>query len=252
MYLGNTSRHRGTLARRALSIAVTTSLAVASSAVFAQATVGTVFGNADAGSTVTLTNNGNGSVRNVTVGTDGKFRASSLLPGDYTVTETGGTHNATRTITVVAGQGFNLDLVPAAAAPSDTNAQNLSTVSVTANGFRNVTLAWTDAAILKAAQRVESTEIPTLIKGNISRFQTLGYACPASELDDVAGKEPTKIPGRFQLKCVELFVAPKWPTDELGEQFGALAAVWQQPSPTSIIGNGRASFGEQGVACLFK
>jgi len=158
MSLGNTSRHRGALTRRALTIAVTAGLALASSAVFAQATVGTVFGNADAGSTVTLTNNGNGSVRTITAGADGKFRASSLLPGDYTVTETGGTHNATRTITVVAGQGFNLDLVPAAA-PSDTSAQNLSTVSVTANALPPIDVSTVQTSTVLTATQMKNLPI---------------------------------------------------------------------------------------------
>ena len=50
---------------------------------------------------------------------------------------------------------------------------------------------------------------------------------PASYLDDMTGQEPAKIPGSFQLECIKFLITPNWPTDELGEQFSALAAVWQ-------------------------
>src|SRR5690606_31383160 len=58
-----------------------------STAAFAQSnTSGTIFGQADAGSTVQVTNPATGFSRSVTVGNDGTYRFSALPTGSYTVT----------------------------------------------------------------------------------------------------------------------------------------------------------------------
>jgi hypothetical protein len=58
-----------------------------STAVFAQSnTSGAIFGQADAGSTVQVTNPATGFSRSVVVGNDGAYRFSSLATGTYTVT----------------------------------------------------------------------------------------------------------------------------------------------------------------------
>ncbi|MBB3227933.1 outer membrane receptor protein involved in Fe transport [Luteibacter sp. Sphag1AF] len=105
----------------------------------AQSTVGSVYGTADAGAQVTIVNQGNGFTRSVTAGNDGKFSISSLQPGDYQISETNKGQTVNRVISIVAGQGFNLNLAAPSGATS--GAENLSTVSVTANALPPIDIA---------------------------------------------------------------------------------------------------------------
>ncbi|TCV92326.1 TonB-dependent receptor-like protein [Luteibacter rhizovicinus] len=123
----------GNARRRSLALAVATALGLVATGAMAQSTVGSVYGTADAGAQVTIVNTGSGLTRNVTVGNDGKFSVSSLQPGDYRISATEKGQTTTRTVEVVAGQGFNLNLAAPAAAAGGT--EDLSTVSVTANAL---------------------------------------------------------------------------------------------------------------------
>jgi len=69
----------------------------------AQSTTGSVFGQAPAGSTVTISNN-SGFTRTVTADADGRYTASNLPVCQYTVTSGG----EQRQITVVLGNGSNV------------------------------------------------------------------------------------------------------------------------------------------------
>ena len=120
--------------RNVLATALVLSLGITSVAM-AQSTVGSVYGTADPGTQLQLTNLGSGQSRSVTVGKDGRFDVGALQSGAYRVNVTENGQATTRKITVVAGQGFNLNLVTT---PSAASAQSLSTVSVVANALPTI------------------------------------------------------------------------------------------------------------------
>jgi hypothetical protein len=144
--------------RQGLALAVAVALGLTGNAAFAQSTVGAVYGTADAGAQVELVNLGNGATRTVTVGSDGKFNVSSMLPGEYKVTETTKGQPVSRTITVVAGQGFNLNLVSADSA-SASSAENLGAVSVTANSLPPVDVSSVQVNTVMTAEQMKSLPI---------------------------------------------------------------------------------------------
>jgi hypothetical protein len=143
--------------RQALALAVAVSLGFAGTTAYAQSTSGAVYGNADAGAQVELLNLGSGQSRTTTAGADGKFSVSALQPGDYRITATEKGQSSTRTITVVAGQGFNLNLVGAAVAAS--GAENLGTVSVTANALPPIDVASVQTTTAITAEQMKSLPI---------------------------------------------------------------------------------------------
>ncbi len=149
---------RSQIRRQGLALAVAVALGLTGNAVFAQSTVGAVYGTADAGAQVELVNLGNGATRTVTVGSDGKFNVSSMLPGEYKVTETTKGQPISRTITVVAGQGFNLNLVSADSA-STSGAENLGAVSVTANALPPVDVSSVQVNTVLTAEQMKSLPI---------------------------------------------------------------------------------------------
>ena len=138
--------------RRSLSFAIALGLGLVTTAAFAQSTVGAVYGTADAGAEVTATNTGSGLSRSTTVGSDGRFNISSLPPGDYRITSTKGGQNATRNIQIVAGQGFNLNLAAPATASS---AQDLTTVSVTANALPPIDITSSQTNTVMTAEQIK-------------------------------------------------------------------------------------------------
>ena len=92
------------LKRTALSIAL--GMCFASSVVLAQSSVGTVFGTAKPGSSVTIVNTGTGATRDVTADSTGRFNFAQLAPGSYTVSADG----VTRNISVRVGTGSEANL----------------------------------------------------------------------------------------------------------------------------------------------
>lgn len=103
------------LRRSAVALAVGVCL---SGVVMAQSTTGDVSGSAPAGATVVLKSTTSGLTRQVSVGSNGQFRAQSLPAGVYEVTA----NNVTRKVTVLAGQ------------TSDTNLSSLATITVVGRG----------------------------------------------------------------------------------------------------------------------
>ena len=83
----------------------------ASTAALAQATAGTIFGKAPAGSVVAAHNNNNGTQRNVHVGDDGRYALRALPVGMYTVTleENGQPVAKHIKVPVVVGRGIKVD-----------------------------------------------------------------------------------------------------------------------------------------------
>jgi carboxypeptidase family protein/TonB-dependent receptor-like protein len=88
-----------------------------STAAFAQSnTSGAIFGQADSGSTVQVTNPATGFSRSVVVGSDGTYRFSSLATGTYTVTLQGSDGSAAAVregVNVNVGTGTSVNFVAA-------------------------------------------------------------------------------------------------------------------------------------------
>jgi len=80
------------------------------------------------------------------------------LPGEYKVTETTKGQPVSRTITVVAGQGFNLNLVSADSA-SASGAENLGAVSVTANSLPPVDVSSVQVNTVMTAEQMKALPI---------------------------------------------------------------------------------------------
>ncbi|MCI4568677.1 TonB-dependent receptor [Lysobacter sp. CFH 32150] len=89
----------------------------------AQSSVGSIFGNSKAGSTVTILNSDTGTTRTVTADESGRFSFSQLSPGRYKVTSEGGS----RDVQVKVGTGTSVDFGAAA----------LDTVTVVGTGAIN-------------------------------------------------------------------------------------------------------------------
>lgn len=116
----------------ALSFAGGTALAQSRSA-------GSVFGSAEAGSQITMVSTDTGLTRTITADAKGRFRASELPIGNYTVTASsnGQPLGAPRSILVGAG-GTEVDFSAAA------NAQNLDAVTVTATSLPSIDVSRVD------------------------------------------------------------------------------------------------------------
>ena len=101
----------------AQALAVTFTLlgasAIMQSTAYAQSnTVGSIFGQAAAGSTVLIENMGTGAKRTVTPDASGRFTATSLQPGQYKVNQLKGTEvTSTRQVDVLIGQGSEVKFI---------------------------------------------------------------------------------------------------------------------------------------------
>ncbi|MHB1057877.1 MAG: TonB-dependent receptor [Rhodanobacter sp.] len=146
--------HRSRLRRSTLAIALGVSLC--SGMAFAQSTVGSIYGNADAGAVVQVQNLGNGFNRSATAGADGKFALGSLSPGNYRVTVSEHGRTVVRDVQVVAGQGFNLNL---AADAGGSGAQTLGTVQVSANALPPIDVSSVETTTVFTAKQMHDLPI---------------------------------------------------------------------------------------------
>ncbi|HET8554937.1 MAG TPA: TonB-dependent receptor [Rhodanobacteraceae bacterium] len=149
---------RNTLPRRStLAMALALGMGVSGFA-FAQATTGTIFGNAPAaaGETVTVSSN-NGVVRTVSVTADGSYTVANLPLGVYTVTlkkdgSVVGQHN---NITIHVGAGSQVNFASASAQ----NAQNLGAVQVTANAMPSIDVTSVSSSTVITAQQLQKLPV---------------------------------------------------------------------------------------------
>lgn len=132
---GMLGRRNGAPVRRtALAIAVAIGFGLTGQA-SAQSTTGSVFGTAPvaSGETVRVVSNQTGLTREVAVGSDGRYGANQLPVGEYTVSlmQNGKVVASHDRVQVSVSGGTSVPF--AAAAPSSVNAENLATVTVSAN-----------------------------------------------------------------------------------------------------------------------
>lgn len=128
--------------------------------VLAQATTGSVFGTApvSSGETVRIVSTQTGLTREVAVGSDGRYSANQLPVGDYTVSlMQGATVVATRDHVQVSVAGGTP--VAFAAGGTSKNAENLSSVTVTANALPAIDVSSTRQTSVITAQQLKTLPI---------------------------------------------------------------------------------------------
>ncbi|HEV2539871.1 MAG TPA: TonB-dependent receptor [Frateuria sp.] len=145
--------NRPAIRRTALAIALSMGFA---GAAFAQSTTGSIFGDAPAaqGETV-LIQNATGFSREVPVDAQGRFAASQLPLGSYTVTlrQNGQTVDSRKDVSLRVGAGTQISFAAAAAA-SSASAQNLSAITVSANALPSIDVTGVDSRTVITAEQL--------------------------------------------------------------------------------------------------
>ncbi|SEJ00989.1 TonB-dependent receptor [Frateuria terrea] len=144
--------HRPLRTATGMSMAVALALYGALGApAFAQTTTGSIFGQAPAaaGATVTV-QNASGVTRQATVDAAGRYTIGALPLGNYTVTlqRDGTTLDTRNDVELHVGAGTEVSFLPS------TGAQNLSAVTVTANGLPAVDVSQVDSRTVITSQQL--------------------------------------------------------------------------------------------------
>ncbi|WP_425477448.1 TonB-dependent receptor [Dyella solisilvae] len=140
--------NRGLLLRRStLAAALTMGLA---GVTFAQSTTGTIFGQAQAGQTVSVTGS-TGISRSATVDNAGRYRISNLPLGTYSVTlqKDGAAVDTRNNVSITVNAGTEVSFASAASASS------LSAVTVTANALPAIDVSSVDSRTVITSQDLE-------------------------------------------------------------------------------------------------
>ena len=150
-------RNRTPVRHTALALAIAVGFGL-SGQVFAQATTGSIFGTAPvaAGETVRVVSGSTGLTREVAVGSDGRYGANQLPVGDYTVSllQNGKVVAERDHVQVSVSGGTSVPF--AATAGSSVNAQNLSTVTVSANKLPPIDVSSTRENQVITAEQLKS------------------------------------------------------------------------------------------------
>ncbi|MGN6226278.1 MAG: TonB-dependent receptor [Dyella sp.] len=112
---------------RHTALAVALGMSITGGAMAQSRSAGTVFGTAEPGSTITVKSKDTGLTRTITADTQGRYRATELPIGTYTVS-VNGSQSTTRDNVQVGVGGTEVDF----------NAQNLSAVTVSANALPSI------------------------------------------------------------------------------------------------------------------
>ena len=140
----NTTHRAHSLRRTTLSLAVGLML---SSVAMAQSSEGSIYGQAKAGTAVTITSLENGSTRQVQTDASGKFQAPKMQPGRYQIASGG----VTREITVSIGSGTQVVL----------DGTELQQVSVTASRTRSaIDVASVESNTVFTQEQLQALPIP--------------------------------------------------------------------------------------------
>jgi outer membrane receptor for ferrienterochelin and colicin len=143
--------------RRALAQAITLSAGLAAAtAAFAQSTTGTLYGQvADAAGTTVVIENANGLRREVPVDARGRYVASQLPLGSYTVSlqRDGKTVDSKDDVALRVGANTNVSFAAAVAATT-ASAQNLGSVNVTGRALPPIDVASVDSRSVITADQL--------------------------------------------------------------------------------------------------
>ncbi|WP_266169470.1 TonB-dependent receptor [Dyella subtropica] len=140
------SLNRGYLRYSALAAALMVGM---TGAAFAQSTTGNIFGQAEAGETVTITS-ATGLTRQIQTDANGRYSTNNLPIGSYTVTlqKGGATVDTRKDVTVKVGSGTEVSFASA------TNASALSAVTVTANALPAIDVSGVDSRTVITSQEL--------------------------------------------------------------------------------------------------
>ncbi|SFR95327.1 Carboxypeptidase regulatory-like domain-containing protein [Dyella sp. OK004] len=135
------------LRRSTLAAALTVGLA---GVAFAQSTTGTIFGQAEAGETITASGS-TGISRSATVDASGRYRISNLPLGTYAVTlqKNGATVDTRNNVAITVNAGTEVSFASA------TSASSLSAVTVTANALPTIDVSSVDSRTVITSQALE-------------------------------------------------------------------------------------------------
>jgi hypothetical protein len=144
--------------KNGLALAVGIGLGLVGGNALAQSNAsGVIFGRTAPGATIHVQNKDTGQNRDLTVGTDGRYRATALPIGNYKVSlEQDGKVVDTRDNVSVAIGGTEVSF---AAASSAANAQNLEGVQVVANALPAIDVSSTDSRTVLTAQQLQKIPV---------------------------------------------------------------------------------------------
>ena len=132
--------------------------------VVAQSTTGTIFGTVPeaAGETVRIQNVASGQVRDVPIDSRGRFTASSLPIGNYTVSlqRDGKTVDSRSNVQLRVGTSTQVSFVSAVTATASANVQNLSGVLVSANALPAIDTTSVDSRTVITATQLAKLPLP--------------------------------------------------------------------------------------------
>ena len=154
MFSSIRSRKATVFSRSLLHVAVATALALPAAAVFAQATTGAIFGQAPAaaGETIRIESS-TGQVREVDVDASGRYTIPQLQNGSYKVSllKDGAVVDSRDNVNVVVGRGVDVSF---AAAAASAQAQDLQSVTVSANTLPAIDVSSVDARTVVTSQEL--------------------------------------------------------------------------------------------------
>ncbi|WP_458071057.1 TonB-dependent receptor [Rhodanobacter sp. BL-MT-08] len=189
---GKSVRRNGVTVRHtALALAIAVGFGI-SGQVLAQATTGSVFGTAPvaAGETVRVVSSSTGLTREVKVGSDGRYGANQLPVGDYTVSllQNGKVVASHEHVQVSVSGGTAVPFAASDLSGSSVNAQNLSTVTVSANKLPPI-----DISSTRQNQVITAEQLKTLPVAHSA--EAIALLAPGTNLGgSTLGSGPTGAP----------------------------------------------------------
>ncbi|MEO9239566.1 MAG: carboxypeptidase-like regulatory domain-containing protein, partial [Jatrophihabitantaceae bacterium] len=144
----NSRKNFTTSQLRRTSLAIGLGLCIVGTGALAQATTGSIFGQAQAGETV-LIKSSSGVTRQVVVDSTGRYTVGSLPLGSYTVTlqRDGQAVDSRSNVTLRVGSGTEVSF-------GGQNAQNLSAVTVQANALPTIDVSGVDSRTVITAEQL--------------------------------------------------------------------------------------------------
>ena len=145
---------RGNILRRT-TLAAALSVSFAGVALAQSNTTGTIFGSAQAGSTVEVKNESTGQTRDFPVGNDGRYRAGSLAVGQYQVIlqREGQVISTRNNVQVNVGGGVDISFASAS------GAQNLEGISVVASALPSIDVSQVDTRTVLTSEQLSKIPV---------------------------------------------------------------------------------------------